>query len=231
MPSVHALWHYPVKSLGGCSADTLAFDARGAVGDRGWAVITAAGKIGSGKNTRRFERVEGLLKLASGNAPDGTPTILLPDGRALPVDADATASALSEVLGRPVTLAPERNVRHFDDDGVHLLSLASVDWVSDGVGEASVDARRFRANILIGGTADGLPEDAWVGRELVLGSVRLRVNSRAERCVMVNSEQRELPSNQAILRHLGRHNDACLGVYASVVTPGSVHVGDELRVV
>lgn len=58
---ITALARYPVKSMGGEPCGRLSFDERGVVGDRVWAVRTADGGIGSGKTTRRFRRLVGLL--------------------------------------------------------------------------------------------------------------------------------------------------------------------------
>jgi MOSC domain-containing protein YiiM len=39
----------------------------------------------------------------------------------------------------------------------------------------------------------------------------------------------ELPEDRAILRHIVRDLDQCVGVYARVMTPGVVNVGDALE--
>jgi uncharacterized protein YcbX len=54
---------YPIKSLLGERLSTVEVDQRGLVGDRLWAVRDADGKLGSGKNTRRFRRMPGLFML------------------------------------------------------------------------------------------------------------------------------------------------------------------------
>lgn len=60
---MRSLHRFPVKSMSGEERNHLDVDARGCVGDRVWSVRTADGKIGSGKNTRRFAAVPGLLEL------------------------------------------------------------------------------------------------------------------------------------------------------------------------
>ncbi|HEU5109086.1 MAG TPA: MOSC N-terminal beta barrel domain-containing protein, partial [Micromonosporaceae bacterium] len=62
---VERLWRYPVKSTGGERVDRVAVEFRGLAGDRLWAVRDAAGKFGSGKSTRRFRHMPGLLRLGS----------------------------------------------------------------------------------------------------------------------------------------------------------------------
>ena len=102
------------------------------------------------------------------------------------------------------------------------------------------DPHRFRSNLLLECDGDGFLENAWEGRRLALGDVVLEVIGPTPRCVMTTLAQRDLPSDQGILRTLARHNRidfkgagrfACLGVYASVVQPGRVAVGDPIRLV
>jgi uncharacterized protein YcbX len=47
--------------MGGEGLDRADITPRGVAGDRQWAVRTPDGGIGSGKTTRRFRRVDGLL--------------------------------------------------------------------------------------------------------------------------------------------------------------------------
>ena len=55
------LWRYPVKSMLGESRDSLELNSRGVAGDRLHAVRDSEGKLGSGKDTRRFRHIEGLF--------------------------------------------------------------------------------------------------------------------------------------------------------------------------
>lgn len=81
--SVAVVTRYPVKSLVGEDLPSARVDARGVEGDRLWAVRDADGKLGSGKDTRRFRRMDGLLQLRAQYAPDLIPTVVWPDGTSL----------------------------------------------------------------------------------------------------------------------------------------------------
>ncbi|WP_223836253.1 MOSC N-terminal beta barrel domain-containing protein [Streptomyces venezuelae] len=65
MGVIERLWRYPVKSTGGERLQRVEVDERGLAGDRLFAVRDADGRFGSGKNTRRFRRMDGLLHLSS----------------------------------------------------------------------------------------------------------------------------------------------------------------------
>ena len=76
---VAGLMRYPVKSLAGEELDAAEMQGRGLAGDRAWAVYTPDGGIGSGKTTRRFRRVDGLLQLRATLA-GSVPVVEFPGG-------------------------------------------------------------------------------------------------------------------------------------------------------
>ncbi len=83
---VAELWRFPVKSMLGEALPSLAIDARGVEGDRLYAVCDAEGKLGSGKNTQRMRRMEGLFGFAAARADGATkPQVTTPDGLVLDV--------------------------------------------------------------------------------------------------------------------------------------------------
>lgn len=225
--AVAGLHRYPVKSLVGERLEVAEIVERGMHGDRLWAVRDEDGKLGSGKSTKRFRRMEGLLDLSA--AYDGdVPALTFPDGRLLRGDDPAVHEALSAHVGRPVTLAREAEVSHFDDGPVHLVTTSSLRAVEQRLGEP-VDPRRFRPNLVVdAGAIDGMVEAGWVGRRLRVGEVVLEVTAPMPRCVMVNLPQVGLEATR-VLDVVGEVNDADLGVLATVVTPGRVRVGDPVR--
>lgn len=207
----------------GEGVDFLDIDERGGAGDRRWSVRTAAGKIGSGKNTRRFAAVPGLL-LVRARECEGRVVVTFPDGGTCAVDSDEAAERLSRLVGQPVTLAQESTVSHFDDGPVSLLGHASVAAVAEARG-APVDPARFRANVLLDG-ASAFAEDTWIGRRLAIGTTLLEVPMASQRCVMVNAETADLPEQRGNLAAIGRLRGGELGVLATVVRAGRISVGD-----
>ena len=224
--SVRRLWRYPVKSLRGEACDALALDARGVEGDRVFAVRADGGKLGSGKSTRRFCRIDGLLDLRA--ELDGeVPVVVLADGSRCRGDDPALPEALTAHLGQPVTLAREASVSHLDAGPVHLLTTASLAWLGVGANEAV----RFRPNVLIDAVGADRVEDAWIGRRLGIGAqVELEVTERAERCRMVTLAQSDLSSAPRVLARIAREAGARFGVYARVLTAGRIAAGDPVVV-
>lgn len=223
---VVALYRYPVKSLRGERLDTLRVDARGVAGDRLYALRTPEGKFGSGKSTRRFRRMEGLLDLAA--AYDGdSPVIAFPDGQAIVGSDPALHDHLSAHVGQPVILVREAEISHFDDSPLHLITTAGLRTL----GLAAADAQRFRPNVVIDVPGYGFVEDTWIGRVVRLGEVRLRITGGAVRCVMIGMAQDDLPERPELLRRVGDLHETCFGVYATVVAPGDIAVGGDAHLV
>ena len=231
--TVGALYRYPVKSTAGEALEVADVDARGFVEDRAWAAYTAEGGIASGKSSRRFRKVDGLLgwrsTLGGASGDDRRPWVLDPAGTRYRAGDEAADAALTAALGQPLALRPETSISHYDDCGVHLVTTSAVRRAGQLAGVA-LDARRTRPNLLLETDGHGFVEDGWEGAELAVGAeVVLRVGPGMPRCVMVDQDHRDVPAAGPVLRSLGRHHDTLLGVQAEVVSGGAVRVGDEVR--
>ncbi|MGY1772311.1 MOSC N-terminal beta barrel domain-containing protein [Blastococcus sp. SYSU D00813] len=115
-------------------------------------------------------------------------------------DAGADTETLTAVLGRPVRLAASDAGPQVDAAAVHLVSRQAVDRAAAGDVPEGCSADDPRANLLL--ALDGGDERDWVGRRLRVGEALLRVT---------------------------RTPKHCLGVYAEVLAPGRVAVGDPVR--
>jgi uncharacterized protein YcbX len=225
MTRVLTLYRYPVKSLLGEQLDEVVVDSRGCAGDRLWSVRDPDGKLGSGKSTRRFRRMDGLLELSATYDGD-VPVLTFPDGRELRAGTAAVERALSAHVGRPVTLDREGPVSHFDEGPLHLVSTASLQTLARAHGRP-VDPRRTRANLILEEPGEGFPEHDWVGRRLRIGpELVVMIRSVMPRCVMVNSAHGALTADDRLLRTITDLTEGALGVVADVERRGVVRVGD-----
>lgn len=210
--TVTEIWRFPVKSLRGERVTAARVEERGLVGDRLWAVQDEDGKIGSGKNTRRFKRIHGLLDLAA-RYPDGPPgdgggfpVVRGRDGRDYPVADGSAERMLRTVSGLPgIRIACDTGVYHFDELPISLIGTASLAWLGEQVPGVAVDARRLRANVVVR-TAEPFAEEAWVGRTVRIGppdgGVEVLVDKVLQRCVMVGMAQDDLTDSSAVLRSI-----------------------------
>lgn len=227
--TVVELWRHPVKSMLGERVTALELNARGAVGDRVWAVRAPDGRLGSGKTSRRFLRMDGLLRMRAG-IDAGEPVVTLASGDRFRGDDPRLVEAIGAVVGLPVALVTEDGVPHVDDAPVHVMTTSSLAAWAASAGMDRVDPRRARPNLVVAVDAPGRVEDGWCGRTLALAGVRLRITERTERCVMVTAEQDGLDHDSRLLRTLAPH-DRCVGVYAEVLEGGCVTEGDDVRLV
>jgi uncharacterized protein len=227
-----AIGRYPVKSLvGEGHLESAVIDNRGIAGDRLWAVRDVDGKFGSGKSTRRFRRMPGLLALAARYANEQLPMVRFPDGCWLSGHDPGIHQALSAHVGRQVTLAPEAAVSHFDEGSLHLVTTSSLTRLSELHG-SQVDLRRVRANLVLDDAqGPAFDEHDWIGQELRIGpEVRLRVRKPMIRCVMLDLPQFGLAADEQLFKTVTRVNDAEFGLVLDVLRPGTVRRGDPVTV-
>jgi len=229
---VARLWRYPVKSMLGERAATLALDNEGVRGDRRYVARDAHGRPNSGKSLSGHGRIEGLLDLSAGIGDDG-PEIRFPDGIRRGLDDPDLEAALTATLGQPVTLRDEGGTAgaHVDSSPVHLLTTASLAWLCATLPDATVDERRFRPNIVVDWPDDQPVEQDWIGCRLRVGEIELRITEPTVRCGMVSMAHAELPRDPSVLRHITKQADLNFGVYAQVITPGCIAENDRVDVV
>ena len=109
MPTVDAVFRYPVKSMLGTRVEQAEVRASGLAGDRGWALVDLqTGKVASAKRPRLWRSLLQLRAEYQGGAgcgePAGAVTITLPDGTAVRAGEPGTDEVLSAFVGRPVAL-------------------------------------------------------------------------------------------------------------------------------
>jgi hypothetical protein len=112
---------------------------------------------------------------------------------------------------------------------VSIINLGSLAAIENMVG-LPVHPLRFRANLYVRGWP-AWHEAGILGQTLAIGDARLKVVKRITRCAAVNvdpdtaARDIDIPAN--LMRRLG-HNEC--GIYAEVVAPGTIGLGDTLAV-
>jgi MOSC domain-containing protein len=117
----------------------------------------------------------------------------------------------------------------FDIAVVHLLTTATIDHLRTLYPQGRFEARRFRPNIVVSTPPQdlGFAENDWVGHTIAIGgNVRLAITEPCPRCVMITLPQDDLPKDSGILRAAAQHNAVNVGVYASVLSGGTIRRGD-----
>jgi len=210
--------------MGGESLDAVDVEPRGLVGDRAYAVVDGDGKLATGKHSRRFRRRDEVFEFSSRTTPDGV--VVRGRGEEWAAPGDDLDRALTEAMGDDVRVLPETTTPFFDAGAVSLVGTASLRWCAEHLG-VDADRRRIRPNLVVE-TDEPFVEETWIGT-LHIGGVRLSAVERIERCRMIDIAQEGLPSEGRWLKALTGAREMSLGVYLDVVEPGSVEVGDEVR--
>jgi uncharacterized protein YcbX len=222
---VAGLWRYPVKSMAGDALDWADVGWHGLEGDRRWAFIRD-GMVRSGfpwLTIRDNPRMWGYQpRLTDPDRPNACVTLVrTPAGAEL----DVTDPALAAELGHGArVLRQDRGI--FDTFPLSLVTTQTVRALG-GTVRAPLDPLRFRPNLLVEAAGDEpFAEDAWVGAVLAVGGLRIRVDKRDGRCVVIDVDPATTERNPAVLRAVAQERQGCLGVYGTTVQPGRVSVGD-----
>lgn len=211
MLHVAALWRYPVKTLAGEPLPTAVLAADGVAGDR---IVRVRGPEGVRTSRRHFR----LLGLHATLDPGGRPLI---DGH--PWDGPDALALVKAAAGPDAWLEAWDGLDRYDI----LPLLVATDGAVAAFGR---DVRRLRPNIVIGG-ADGLSERDWPGAELHIGDVIVRLDSLRQRCNMTTVDPDTLAIDPGVLRDIVRRFGGRLALNAEVVRPGTIAVGDPVRLV
>ncbi len=117
---------------------------------------------------------------------------------------------------------------YFDAFPLHVLTTASLDALGP---RAQFDRRRFRPNVLIETAAGvtGTVEADWSGRQVRIGGAVVDVKMPTVRCSMPTQAQPGLQKDPSVLRAIVRSAAQNLGAYATIVSAGSVAVGDPVE--
>jgi uncharacterized protein YcbX len=156
------------------------------------------------------------VRFLSGAPASGTLEEYWPDIEGLPKRDEVTDEAMPAET-------------FFDLAMVHLLTTATLDELRKLYPQGRVESRRFRPNVVISTTPEitGFAEKDWIGKILSIGStVKLKVTGPCPRCVMTTLAQADLPKDVGILKTALKHNNAHVGIYATVLQGGKIRRGD-----
>ena len=247
---VTALRASPVKGFPQSSVETLELVPGGIVEDRRFVLVQPDGKALYGAELTAlagaeaaWDAGEGSLTLRFADGERASATVELGDEqtaygygrRAIPgrVVHGPLAQALSARLGSSVALlAVAEGVGAIE--AATVVSQASVDRVASELGVPELDSRRFKMNVEIDGV-EAHEEDGWDGGDVTIGEAVVRIAGPVPRCVLTTLDPVTLTRDLDVLRALLAYRkpmaggNAPFGMYATVVRPGRVAVGDPVE--
>jgi uncharacterized protein len=245
----------PIKSLGLNHPEAIELERFGVLGNRQFYVAGPDGTLVNGARIgplgaiRVEYRREGLeewlaMRFPDGGVVDGAvavgESIIESNFYGRPVAgrvvAGPWADALSAYAGQPVMLVRcAREGAGNDEAAASIFSTASAEELARRSGsDRPLDSRRFRMLIEVAGCAPH-EEDAWIGRRVYIGEAVVEVVCPVARCVVTTQNPstglKDFDTLKAIRRYRGLRegNKIDFGVYADVLSPGLVRVGDSVE--
>ena len=246
--NIAAIYRYPVKGLTPEPLDrVLLSPGQGLPQDRRFAIAHGSTRIDPtaptwmpktnflmlARNERlarlrtQFDETTGVLTIQRDGKTVANANIIEAAGRTV-IEQFFAAYMAEESRGAPKLVEAPGHM--FSDTAAKVVSIIGLESVRDveRVVRAPVDARRFRANLYVeGGRA--WQEFDWPGKEIRIGTTRLRVTKKIDRCAATNVDpetgQRDLNIPLALQRGF-QHIE--VGVYAEVLEGGTIALGDPL---
>jgi uncharacterized protein YcbX len=225
---IRQLGRYPVKSMRGESLPATTLTLQGIPADRRYAFVQTASRSSFPWLTAR-ELPE--LLCYSPSVEETSPqelevTVTTPDGERFPVDSHELRRGLEARAGRELFLLHDSR-GSYDVAPISLVSRQTIARIAEE-SEIKENPWRFRPNLLVdleGGAA--FDELNWVGRIVRVGdAARIAITEGDQRCMMITLDPVSAKSSPAVLRCVVQQHKQCAGVYAIVLTPGEVRVGD-----
>lgn len=208
---VSQLWRYPVKSLKGEQLQEIQITPLGIPGDRELVVMRSL-------NGRYLtSRVRPTLLGLQGSLNGSGPAI-----NGLPWDSAEALRLVENAAGEEVSLVRVPGPERFDVLPLLVATDGTIEYLN-------IDGRRLRPNIIVSGVTN-LSERDWPGRVIAIGEVRIDAVKLRGRCVMTTFNPDTQEQDKSVLLRIIRDLDGVAALDCSVIQPGIVRLGDEVRV-
>jgi uncharacterized protein len=228
---VAKIWRYPVSSMGGELLQSVAVERSGLAGDRKFGLYAKeTGEVAAPGRHKHWRPLPNVL------------TRIGSDGVEISIDQKQWIGmregerALSDYLGFAVAFRAYDGSAEaaplYELSPIHFLTTSAMAQLQEILPDAVIDSRRFRANLVI--DTDYMPsplEQSWIGQKLSIGDVELAGSEPCVRCAFTSLAQEPyIPFDKRVHSAISQRLDSHLGIYCTVVKPGSVQVGDEVRI-
>ena len=251
MPRVARFSIAPVRSLGLEHPDEIALTERGVVEDRRFFLADDSNRlvdrIVMGQLVQIAAHTDPAASMLRLSFPDGSVVedeVSLGEHIETPIHGRTGvghvvigpwADALSRFCGRPITLVRcERPGGTRTGNPASIMSDGSIAELARRSALEDVDPRRFRMLIELEG-AGPHEEDTWIGHRVEIGGSIVAPSKPVARCAITTQDPdtgiRDLDTLRMLIAYRGlrdgKHAD--FGVLADVAQPGTIRLGDEVR--
>jgi uncharacterized protein YcbX len=214
---------YPVKSMRGEAIEAVNIDFVGLPFDRAFAFVQDGVFTSFPWFTARD--CPQLLQCQPTLVGERWPTVQVatPDGE-FDLASEEFRAKLKEWSGKSASLRTD--YRGCQDVAyVSIISTATIRALTEA-GGVEDDQRRFRMNFVVDLGDEPFAENAWAGKSVRIGGATIAVHQTDRRCNMITLHPETGESAPAVLKKAGELNNACAGMYCSVLVEGRVALGD-----
>jgi uncharacterized protein YcbX len=256
---VESLWRYPVKSMRGEEMEEMFAGYAGVYGDRLFAFKSSGSPKGfpffTGRDQRQMiryrarfrnpekaarpvnlseaQKLSPFVNPISADASDLMIDVETPDGKTFAIDDPALIDNLrSNTEGNHELTLLRSDKAITDCRPLSIFAVQTAKRLGEETG-ATVDKRRFRANVYIDlPSSGGFAEDKFVGRSLRIGSkVTVAILQRDGRCMMITLDPDTAEKTPAILKAVAQTHEGMAGVYGAVLVEGMIRQGDPVELI
>ena len=222
---IKQITRYPVKSMRGEAMESVDIDFVGLPFDRAFAFVQDGVLSPFPWFTARD--CPEMLQCQPTLSDDRWPTVRVatPEGE-FDLDSPDLKAKLQQWSGKSASLRSD--YRGCQDVAyVSIISTATIRALSEA-GGVDVDHRRFRMNFVVEMGDEPFAENAWAGKSVTIGGATIAVHEPDRRCNMITLDPETGASTPAVLKKAGELNNACAGMYCSVLVEGRVVLGDRV---
>ena len=203
---VKEIWRYPVKSMAGERLLPAEVGELGITGDR-TILVQIGGRVVTSRTHHRLLGLRGTL-----------------DSNGVPQISGHSWNSPEALELVKAAVGPDAQLVEYD--GPERFDVLPLLVATDGaINYMSIDGRRLRPNIVIGGV-DGLKERDWPGRRLQIGDVLIHAAQMRGRCVMTTFDPDTLQQDRNILRRIVRDLGGTMALDCAVLQGGLIREGD-----
>lgn len=224
---------FPVKSFAGENLGACTIDTYGLYGDRFCAFYDETKEGWDSFFTARD--IPNMLAYKAMLVDDRI-SVLSPDGRTFGWNEDLLVE-IQKYSKRKISMATYKAPNPENPD-LMAVDLASVLIITDeslrkleAIWGNRLDARRFRANLVVSLDENKINEVDWIGKRLSVGNAEFQVDTSCERCSIITIDPNTLERDASLLKKVNEEMGLVFGVYASVKKTGQIHVGDYVYLV
>jgi uncharacterized protein len=226
---VTRLRRYPVKSMRGEDLQIAALEEYGFLGDRTYSYV-----IDHAPNPRfpwmTARQAAEMLLYKPKFLVSGEVEVQTPEGYSYLITDSWLEKLLEEKYGYEISLKHRVSGCH-DSKPVSLLGLQTIRELERETQIGELAMERFRANIYADwDSAEPFAEDRLLGKKIAIGTegAILKIVKKDSRCVIPTLDPETSMEQPIILETIQGNHGGCFGIYAEVVSRGSIRMDDAI---